>query len=83
MIKGKETIVLHFFVKKLTKEQLENVELNASKADHHYVESLGLFKIPLTNGATLNNFLNWSNFCGNSKDQLIRTIELLNKNNEL
>lgn len=81
--KDGSNLILHFFVKKLTKEQFEKIELNQSKAIHYLTESLGIFRVPLKDQLFLDNFLKSDIFCGNSKDQLVRSIKMLNKNNEI
>lgn len=76
-------IVLHFFVKRLSKEAFEEIEANASKAIHYLVESLGVFRVPLKSERFLENFLKSNSMIGNSRGQLIKSIEMLTKNNEL
>ena len=78
-----KSLVLHFFVKRLTKTAFERVEKNASQAVHYLTESLGIFRVPLKDEKFLANFLKANNFCGNSNNQLTRAIEMLTKNNEI
>ena len=78
-----KSLILHFFVKRLSKAAFERVESQASQAVHYLTESLGTFRVPLTDEKFLSNFLNASIFCGNSRDQLIKSIEMLSKNDKL
>ena len=78
-----KSLILHFFIKRLTKMAFERVEANANQAVHYLTESLGIFRVPLKDEKFLDNFLKASIFCGNSRDQLTRSIELLTKKNEI
>lgn len=80
---GGKSLMLHFFIKRLTKEQFEGIESNSPKAVHYLTESLGIFRVPLKDERFLDNFLRASIFCGNSRDQLTRSIEILTQNKEL
>ncbi|RWS15652.1 U8 snoRNA-decapping enzyme-like protein [Dinothrombium tinctorium] len=79
-------LIVHFFAKKLTKEQFESIEKSHTRAMHFSIESLGLFRVPIALNATirkefLSNFLQ-NQFAGNSKRQFLYTLFKLNLINE-
>ncbi|XP_023655346.1 U8 snoRNA-decapping enzyme isoform X1 [Paramormyrops kingsleyae] len=72
-------LVCHFFVKKMTEEELREVEKAAVVASDHGLEVMGLVRVPLftlRNGGGLSSFLSHS-FIGNSRSQLLSALRTL------
>ncbi|XP_047453409.1 U8 snoRNA-decapping enzyme [Mugil cephalus] len=70
-------LILHFYVKKIEEELVNEVErVAASTAADHGQEVLGMVRVPLytmRNGGGLSHFLSHS-FIGNARSQLVRSL---------
>ncbi|XP_019718545.1 U8 snoRNA-decapping enzyme-like isoform X2 [Hippocampus comes] len=70
-------LITHFYVKKLTEEQIKEVEqASASTARDHGQEVLGMVRVPLyttKNGGGLSSFLSHA-FIGNARTQLLDSL---------
>ncbi|XP_051907776.1 U8 snoRNA-decapping enzyme isoform X2 [Hippocampus zosterae] len=71
------SLITHFYVKKLTEEQIKEVEqASASTARDHGQEVLGMVRVPLyttKNGGGLSSFLSHA-FIGNARTQLLNSL---------